>query len=62
MQVPGDPEDEEDICQKLFYPDYKTPSENELLGERGNDHAILNAIENEKTNCIETFNYVSVIR
>lgn len=37
----GDPEDGGDICQKLFYPDSKTPGENECVGGRGNDHAMI---------------------
>lgn len=31
-----------DIRQKLYYADFKTPSENECVGGHGNDHAILN--------------------
>ena len=56
----GDPEDGEDIRQKLFYPDSKTPSEIECVGGRGNDHAVLNPIENKKTNFIETCNYEKI--
>ena len=38
---PEDP-DGEDIRQKLYYADFKTPRENECVGGQGNDHAILN--------------------
>ena len=38
---PEDP-DGEDIRQKLYDADFKTPRENECVGGQGNDHAILN--------------------